>query len=52
MAIEGEIKKPTTLDLDALLKLGAMEERIYGLRCAEGRSMGTPWVGCSLVEMI
>ena len=52
MAIEGEVKKPTTLDLDSLLKLGAMEDRIYRLRCVEGRSMGTPWVGCSLVEMI
>ena len=52
VAIEGEVKKPTTLDLDALLKLGAMEERIYRLRCVEGWSMVIPWVGYSLAEVI
>jgi sulfoxide reductase catalytic subunit YedY len=52
VAIEGEVKKPMTLDLDALLKLSAMEERIYRLRCVEGWSMVIPWVGYSLAELI
>ncbi len=52
VAIEGEVKKPGTYDLDALLKLSAMEERIYRLRCVEGWSMVVPWVGYSLAELI
>jgi len=52
VVIEGEVKKPMTLDLDALLKLSPMEERIYRLRCVEGWSMVIPWVGYSLAEVI
>ncbi len=52
VAIEGAVKKPATLDLDTLLKLAPMEERIYRLRCVEGWSMVVPWVGWSLAELI
>jgi methionine sulfoxide reductase catalytic subunit len=52
VAIEGEVKKPQTLDIEALLKLAPMEERIYRLRCVEGWSMVIPWVGYSLAELI
>ncbi len=52
VAIEGEVKKPGTWDLDALLKLAPMEERVYRLRCVEGWSMVVPWVGYSLAELI
>lgn len=52
VAIEGEVKKPGVLDLDALLKLAPMEERIYRLRCVEGWSMVIPWVGFSLADLI
>ncbi len=50
--IEGEVKKPMTLDIDALLKLAPMEERVYRMRCVEGWSMVIPWVGWSLAELI
>ncbi len=50
--IEGEVKKPGTWDIDALLKLATMEERVYRLRCVEGWSMVIPWVGYSLAELI
>jgi methionine sulfoxide reductase catalytic subunit len=50
--IEGLIKNPKTYDLDDLLKLQPMEERIYRLRCVEGWSMVIPWVGYSLGELI
>ena len=46
------MKRPQTLDLDALLRLAPMEERIYRLRCVEGWSMVIPWVGWSLAELI
>jgi sulfoxide reductase catalytic subunit YedY len=52
VAIEGEVKKPGNYDLDALMKLGTMEERIYRLRCVEGWSMVVPWVGFSLAELV
>jgi len=52
VAVEGEVKKPGTFGIDDLLKLGAMEERIYRLRCVEGWSMVIPWVGYSLSELI
>jgi methionine sulfoxide reductase catalytic subunit len=52
VAIEGEVKKPGVLDMEALLKLAPMEERIYRLRCVEGWSMVIPWVGYSLSELI
>ena len=52
VAIEGEVKKPMILDLDALLKLAPLEERIYRLRCVEGWSMVIPWIGYSLSELI
>ncbi len=50
--IEGLVKKPGRVDLEDLLKLAAMEERIYRLRCVEGWSMVIPWVGYSLAELI
>lgn len=50
--IEGEVLKPRTFDLDTLLKLAPLEERIYRLRCVEGWSMVVPWVGYSLSELI
>jgi len=52
VAIEGEVKKPKTYDIEELLKLAPMEERIYRLRCVEGWSMVVPWVGYSLAELI
>jgi len=52
VSIEGEVKKPMTLDLDSLLKLAPLEERVYRLRCVEGWSMVIPWVGYSLSELI
>lgn len=52
VVVDGEVKRPQTLDLDALLRLAPMEERIYRLRCVEGWSMVIPWVGWSLAELI
>jgi sulfoxide reductase catalytic subunit YedY len=52
LAIEGEVKKPLTLDVDSLLKLAPLEERVYRMRCVEGWSMVIPWVGYSLSEII
>ncbi len=52
VAVEGEVAKPGTWDLEALLKLAPMEDRIYRMRCVEGWSMVIPWVGWSMAELI
>ena len=52
ITIEGEVKNPKTYDIDALLKIAPLEERIYRFRCVEGWSMVIPWVGFSLSELI
>jgi len=52
VVVEGEVAKPGRFDLDMLLKLAPMEERIYRLRCVEGWSMVIPWIGWSLSELI
>ena len=50
--IDGEVKKPMTLDIDSLMKVAGMEERLYRLRCVEGWSMAIPWVGFPFSELI
>ncbi len=52
VAVEGEVKQPKVYDIEDLLRLAPMEERIYRLRCVEGWSMVIPWVGYSLAELI
>ena len=52
VTVEGEVRKPGTFDIEALLKLAPMEERIYRMRCVEGWSMVIPWVGWSISELI
>lgn len=50
--VEGFVKKPKTYDIDSILKLAPLEERIYRHRCVEGWSMVIPWVGFPLGEFI
>lgn len=50
--IEGKVKQPKTFDIDALLKLRPLEDRVYRHRCVEAWSMVIPWVGYSLSELI
>lgn len=52
LSVEGEVAKPRTFDIDDLLKLAAMEERIYRLRCVEAWSMVIPWSGYSLATLL
>jgi len=50
--VEGMVKNPRTFDIDALLKLKPLEDRVYRHRCVEAWSMVIPWVGYSLSEFI
>ena len=50
--VEGMVKKLQTLDIDSIMKLAPLEERIYRMRCVEGWSMVIPWVGFPLSNLI
>lgn len=52
VAVEGECEAPGSLDLDALLKPHALEERIYRHRCVEAWSIVVPWVGVPLADLL
>ena len=52
ISIEGAVAKPRVFDLNAILKLAPLEERIYRHRCVEGWSMVIPWVGFPLRALI
>ena len=52
VSVEGEVKKPKTYDIETIMKLSPLEERIYRLRCVEAWSMVIPWVGFPLSALI
>lgn len=52
LRIEGLVDKPREFDIDDLLKLAPLEERIYRLRCVEGWSMVIPWIGYPLATLL
>lgn len=52
VAVEGEVRRAKLYDIDELMKLSPLEERIYRLRCVEGWSMVIPWVGFPLSALI
>jgi methionine sulfoxide reductase catalytic subunit len=52
VTVEGEVKKPKVFDIEEILKMAPLEERVYRLRCVEAWSMVVPWIGFSLAELI
>ena len=50
--IEGEIGKPGTYDIDALVRRHPPVERVYRHRCVEAWSMVVPWLGFPLRDLI
>ena len=50
--IDGLVKKPQTLDIDAIMRYRPIESRVYRHRCVEAWSMVIPWDGYSLSELI
>jgi sulfoxide reductase catalytic subunit YedY len=50
--IEGEVKRPQTVDIETLMRWVAPEERLYRLRCVEAWSMVIPWIGLPLAPLI
>lgn len=52
VTIDGHVKKKQVLDVDAIIKMAAPEERTYRHRCVEGWSIVVPWVGFSFSELV
>jgi sulfoxide reductase catalytic subunit YedY len=52
VTIGGEVAKPKTIDLAAIMKLAPLEERIYRHRCVEAWSIVVPWIGYSLSALL
>jgi sulfoxide reductase catalytic subunit YedY len=50
--VDGLCARPTTFDLDDLMKIAPAEERVYRMRCVEGWSMVVPWAGFSLSKLL
>jgi sulfoxide reductase catalytic subunit YedY len=50
--VEGLVYKPRTFDIDDILKLAPLEDRVYRHRCVEGWSMVIPWVGYPLSTLL
>jgi sulfoxide reductase catalytic subunit YedY len=52
IAVEGAVAKPQVFDLDAVMKMAPLEERIYRHRCVEAWSIVVPWIGFPLNALI
>ncbi len=52
LTIDGLVARPRSFEIDELLGLATMEERVYRLRCVEGWSMVIPWIGYSLERLL
>ncbi|HET9925939.1 MAG TPA: protein-methionine-sulfoxide reductase catalytic subunit MsrP [Methylomirabilota bacterium] len=50
--VDGLVQKPKTFDIDDVLKMAPLEERVYRLRCVEGWSMVIPWIGFPLSALL
>jgi methionine sulfoxide reductase catalytic subunit len=52
ISVEGLVHKPAKFDVDELLKLIPLEERIYRMRCVEAWSMVVPWIGFPIAKLL
>src|SRR5262249_3632782 len=52
LKVDGLVHKPKTYDIDELIRLFPLEERVYSLRCVEAWSMIIPWIGFPLEALL
>ncbi|HWR20939.1 MAG TPA: protein-methionine-sulfoxide reductase catalytic subunit MsrP, partial [Verrucomicrobiae bacterium] len=52
LQIDGHVARPRRYDVEELMRLFPLEERVYRLRCVEGWSMVIPWIGYPLASLI
>ena len=52
VAVDGEVLRPRTFDIDELWRMFPPEERVYRLRCVEAWSMVIPWLGFPVRDLL
>jgi sulfoxide reductase catalytic subunit YedY len=52
ITIKGHVRNPKSFDIDDIMKIFPLEERVYRLRCVEAWSMVIPWIGFPLKDFI
>ena len=52
VVVAGEVEKPGHFDIDDILKLAPLEERIFRHRCVEAWSIVVPWIGFPLNALL
>jgi sulfoxide reductase catalytic subunit YedY len=52
VTVDGEVGKPATLDVDTIIRMFPLEERVYRMRCVEAWSMVIPWIGFPLAALL
>jgi sulfoxide reductase catalytic subunit YedY len=52
VTVDGEVLRPQTFDIDALLAAFPLEQRVYRMRCVEAWSMVIPWEGFPLANLL
>jgi sulfoxide reductase catalytic subunit YedY len=50
--VDGLCARPRPFDIEEILRMAPLEERIYALRCVEGWSMVIPWIGFPLATLL
>lgn len=50
--VTGLVEKPRTYDIDELVRLMPLEERLYRHRCVEAWAIAVPWTGFPMREFI
>ena len=50
--VDGAVEQPGDINVEDILNLFTLEERIYRLRCVEAWSMVIPWVGFPLGDLL
>ncbi|HKQ74653.1 MAG TPA: protein-methionine-sulfoxide reductase catalytic subunit MsrP [Blastocatellia bacterium] len=50
--VGGMVHKPKTFDIENLIKLAPLEDRVYRFRCVEAWSMIIPWLGFPLKRLL
>ena len=52
VVVGGLVNKPKTYDLDSIMKIAPLEERVYRHRCVEAWSIVVPWIGFPLAALL
>ncbi|MEM9223273.1 MAG: protein-methionine-sulfoxide reductase catalytic subunit MsrP [Pseudomonadota bacterium] len=52
VVIDGMVEQEQTLDIDTLLRMMVLQERVYRHRCVEAWSMVVPWTGFPMADLV